>query len=410
MRLIRLLFAATVALIFSSLTAAKGAEQVTVEVNGFGDSPASAEKAAIRAAVRKVVGTLVDAETLVENEDLISEKILTASNGFVSRYEIVEGPYRRRDGTIRVKIRAVVEKGQLVPKIRAATSVATSGQVDGKGLFAELVTRQDTITDARAMLSGLFENVPQKLLTAELVVRADGKPDMNLNARTGCITVKIRVRVNHAAYGKWTSDLQRFCDKMCKSKSQNGDLGIIVPRSVSAYSFNNFVPALDHSPPPMEHAISETWVDHSALKARNLEYHGYCFSEDLLPVVLEYFRINSFSKVRFSVAVLSADGTVLSEQEGVATFEGCERTRFILMTPHSWGDPILHLVVPGWFFYDPGFREKYIGSSCTMSVNLGPFLQENLRSASKFKCSILPNDELCRSGGYDPNADTPRFR
>src|ERR1700721_3602386 len=58
------------------------AAQTVVVAEGIGKDEKEALKAAFRDAVGRVVGTLVDAETLVKNDPVISEKILEFSGGF----------------------------------------------------------------------------------------------------------------------------------------------------------------------------------------------------------------------------------------------------------------------------------------------------------------------------------------
>ena len=69
-------------------------------------------KDAFRNAVQQVVGVLVDAETFVKNEEIISDKVLTYSNGFVSTYKEIERPHLD-GGNFRTKIKATVETRKL---------------------------------------------------------------------------------------------------------------------------------------------------------------------------------------------------------------------------------------------------------------------------------------------------------
>ena len=114
--------------------AAETAATVVVVAKGVGDTVKSAERAAFRAAVEKVVGTLVDAETLVANDEIVEDSILAYSNGFVETFETVKGPSKHADGLYSVTIRATVRKGQLAEKVTAAFK--TEAAVDGDGPHA----------------------------------------------------------------------------------------------------------------------------------------------------------------------------------------------------------------------------------------------------------------------------------
>ena len=58
-------------------------DTISVVATGIGKDRDEALKSALRAAVEQAVGVLVDAETLVTNDKLVTDKILTFSDGFV---------------------------------------------------------------------------------------------------------------------------------------------------------------------------------------------------------------------------------------------------------------------------------------------------------------------------------------
>src|ERR1700722_18298432 len=74
---------------FASIAQEKAADRkgVLVHVIGEGTSVDEATKDAFRKAVGKVLGEVVDTVTLVENGELIRDKVLLYSKGFISKYE-----------------------------------------------------------------------------------------------------------------------------------------------------------------------------------------------------------------------------------------------------------------------------------------------------------------------------------
>ena len=71
-----------------------------------------AKKVALREAVEIGVGTLVSAETRVENFALIEEHVLTRTDGYIKSYKVIkQGPID--DQTYQVEIDAVVELGNI---------------------------------------------------------------------------------------------------------------------------------------------------------------------------------------------------------------------------------------------------------------------------------------------------------
>ncbi|MFP6855574.1 MAG: hypothetical protein VB980_07300, partial [Opitutales bacterium] len=84
-------------------------ETITVTVTGIGITPEAAEKSALQKAVRKAVGEIVDAETITNNEEIIKDKVLTYSDGFVQSINVISGPEKDEDlGLFLVTIEAKV--------------------------------------------------------------------------------------------------------------------------------------------------------------------------------------------------------------------------------------------------------------------------------------------------------------
>ncbi len=79
-----------------------------------GDTPQARDRAiddALRRAVEQAVGTLVSAETVTQNFELLSDKIYAKSKGYVSKYEIVSEA--KKEGVYEVNIKAEVKAGDL---------------------------------------------------------------------------------------------------------------------------------------------------------------------------------------------------------------------------------------------------------------------------------------------------------
>lgn len=145
------------------------AETTVVVASGLGTDPEKALKNALMSAVEQAVGLIVDAETLVKNDRIVRDQILTYSDGFVETFEkIREGT---RDGLVEIKIKATIKRRQLVTKL--SESKVTSAKLDGASLFGELTTQIEGQKNAAKLLERALEGLPLKLMTAEL---ADPKP------------------------------------------------------------------------------------------------------------------------------------------------------------------------------------------------------------------------------------------
>lgn len=92
---------------------------MAAEVTASGEGPTrdQAIKSAMRNAVEQGIGTFVKSETMVQNMQLIDDKIFSHSKGYVTSYTVVkEEP---SDGIIRVTIKATVDNKILKDDIEA---------------------------------------------------------------------------------------------------------------------------------------------------------------------------------------------------------------------------------------------------------------------------------------------------
>ncbi len=181
----------------------------SIVADGAGLNVDEAQKDAFRNAVRQAVGLVVDADTLVRNDQLVEDKVLTYSDGFVTKFEQVPGSLKQQGGVVRLKIKAQVERKSLVERLKAANiSLKT---VDGKSLFARAVTELEAKNDTGKLVSKALADLP-RLLTAEI----DGEPDFDKDKSE--IVTRVIVRVDRAAYGAFVKRLEETLDKIAVAK------------------------------------------------------------------------------------------------------------------------------------------------------------------------------------------------
>lgn len=85
--MMRILFVLLFVLSLFSCNNVVSAAQITI--TGYGNSYDEAERDALRNAVEQALGTMVEANTLVQNSMLVNDEIYTKSKGFVNNYSIV---------------------------------------------------------------------------------------------------------------------------------------------------------------------------------------------------------------------------------------------------------------------------------------------------------------------------------
>ncbi|MFZ4596629.1 MAG: hypothetical protein ACOYOF_20410 [Verrucomicrobiaceae bacterium] len=119
-----------------------------VVADGVGKTENDALKDAFRNAVQQVVGLVLDADVLVRNDAVIRDQVLTYSDGFVHKYDVLS--QRIENGLTHVRISAVVEHRSLVEKLEAKQVISKPS--DMRHLFAKAVTEIEAVSNATVLL------------------------------------------------------------------------------------------------------------------------------------------------------------------------------------------------------------------------------------------------------------------
>lgn len=150
---------------FASARAGEEAETITVMAIGMGADSDGALKNALRNAVTQAVGSIIDSETMVQNDEVIQDKILSHSGGFVEEYDIVGQP-RAENGLVSMTINAKVKRMNLKKEMES-NNIFQIVKIDGK-----VFTKQIQLDDAAAMFKSLLDGFPEKYLD----IKINGKP------------------------------------------------------------------------------------------------------------------------------------------------------------------------------------------------------------------------------------------
>jgi hypothetical protein len=184
-----------------------------VIAQGVGTSPREALDDAFREAVRQVVGLVVDAKTLVKNDELIEDKVLTYSDGFVKGYKKLSET--RRKGLVRIKISALVKRRSLVMKLKSAN--ITVKQIDGKSLFGTVRSQIDAENKAEALFRKALDGFPLSCLTAEVI----GEPELvKRDASSATIRILTSFRADLEAFDAFGKRLQNVLDGIALEKGE----------------------------------------------------------------------------------------------------------------------------------------------------------------------------------------------
>lgn len=191
-----------------------GAATSTIMVEGVGKNHDEAVKDALRNAVRQVVGAIVDADTLVKNDEVIKDQVLTYSDGIVKEHKEIGAP-KREDGLIRVKIRATVQRRDVVAKLKAA-NIAVK-QVKGQDLYDEVVTDIDREKSGSQLLQKKLKDFQVGLVKAEVVGQRKIK---NRTERETTLEYAIRLSIREQRFDRLTEELIPVLEKVSSQKGE----------------------------------------------------------------------------------------------------------------------------------------------------------------------------------------------
>lgn len=110
----------------------KSANVRIVYGRGTGETKEEAEKDACRNAIEFAVGTFIDSETQLKNEQLIKDEILSHSNGYIEKYEVTGASRSKRGLGVEVDVKAWVKMQEARKKVRDLVP-GDAQKVDGIG-------------------------------------------------------------------------------------------------------------------------------------------------------------------------------------------------------------------------------------------------------------------------------------
>ena len=223
---------------FNSIFAQKAEQLVDVIAVGVGMTQDEAHKAANKAAVVQVVGTMVDATTLVENDELVENRILTYSPGLIAESKIIGTPKKNANGLVTLKVKATVKKIALREKLAAAKLVSVA--IDGESLWAQAVSAQDNLANAEAMIKDVLAK-HTACVVAEPIPGRVGKSPLDYDPKTGEVFANVRVRIDQAKYTQFANEVVDKIGPMATKKlklNSKGRAGRYKPDGYFAYSWN----------------------------------------------------------------------------------------------------------------------------------------------------------------------------
>lgn len=181
--------------------AAAEAEIVEVEAAGIGTDADAAVKNALRNAVQQAVGVMVDSDTIIENDEVIADKILSHSAAYVQKHELI-GPPEAKEGIVALKIKAQVKRTQLASGL-AAEKIAVL-TVSGENLGGEAMTKSESHKTGLEML----KEIARDMTDGCVAFAVDGAPRMDEKGEK--VVVPIRFTLDEAKAKSMVDRLSDF--------------------------------------------------------------------------------------------------------------------------------------------------------------------------------------------------------
>ncbi|MGO8748771.1 MAG: hypothetical protein ACLQNE_22610 [Thermoguttaceae bacterium] len=190
-----------------------GGDTQTVFAEGVGSTKEEALKDAFRAAVRQVVGEVVDGETLVKNEELVKDQVLTYSDGFIPEHMVTSE--KQDNGLFRVGIRAKVQRRSVIMKLKAANITLKS--FDGESLYGSIVTQLTAEGDAAELLRNALTGFPTNVVKARATVEPKPLEESRSGAELG---YNLEISADVSAFDTFQQKLVRVLDQIAVRKGE----------------------------------------------------------------------------------------------------------------------------------------------------------------------------------------------
>lgn len=190
-------------------------EYIEILVDGAGLDKESAMNNAYQNAVKQAVGLYIDAETLIDNNQEVKDKILTHSRGIIDKVEVISD--QNDDGIYRVEILAQVIKQELEEKVKPISSDKTSFNIDGESLVATKISKEQQEADAKAILEEIESYIMKESINW-LDFSIDG--ETRLSDNNDYIEVDVLINNNFDNYLKGIKKPLEMLDQIAISKKE----------------------------------------------------------------------------------------------------------------------------------------------------------------------------------------------
>jgi len=135
------------------LVAGEGEKKVIT--SGYGKNPDEALTQALRNAVEEAVGTYMTSTTRIENDDIIEDKILSLSRGFIKDFKKLAE--MKVEGETKVTVAVIVTKTQILETLKAS---GVEVEIKGGLFFQQYAQEEQQIEDEAKVVEEFARQLP----------------------------------------------------------------------------------------------------------------------------------------------------------------------------------------------------------------------------------------------------------
>jgi len=184
-----------------------------VVAEGIGLDPDKAVQNAFSRAIEQAVGVLVDSETIVKNDEIIRDQILTFSRGYVEKFEVLK---RWEEGGLHhARLRATVARTKLVEKLEASNIAVQA--LPGERMANQAEFEVMTEKNAAEIFAGAMKDFRiDNLVKVELI----GKPEVVDKDETHArVKVSAKLVPDESNWQKFSTSIRSVLSKLAVSRS-----------------------------------------------------------------------------------------------------------------------------------------------------------------------------------------------
>ena len=195
--------------------------------SGYGMSEKKAIDNAFKSAIQQYVGVIIDSDTQVKNGALIKDEILTASNGYIQRYDILS--IINDDGLFEVEIKASVRTQKIFNKVKSL-NINTVLFLDGKNKQARVETKLQSKQDiSKILFKSLKDFYSTDSLQEMLSIKIEKANVIENKVKDNKVPISITysLSVNYDAYLNKVNNLENIFKNLGAKKIKRLDLPVI---------------------------------------------------------------------------------------------------------------------------------------------------------------------------------------